>query len=180
MQPDVAAAWQYCIRRTIRTRESRSWEELVSHAWNRGLVFAILAAFTAYADSLTLVATRDNTLYEQVGGALSNGAGEHIFAGMTATTSLRRRALLHFDLSGSIPPGSTVTSARLQLNMSRTISSAQPVSLHRVLADWGEGTSNALAEEGGGAAATAGDATWEYRFYNTATWDTFGGEFDSI
>ena len=104
---------------------------------------------------MTLTASRDNTLYEQVGGGLSNGAGEYIFAGTTATTSLRRRALLRFDVHAAVPAGSTVTSEALQLNMSRTISNAQPVSLHRVMADWGEGTSDALLEEGGGAAATS-------------------------
>jgi hypothetical protein len=146
--------------------------------WIRVVLCGLLMACAAKADTVTIVATRDNTLYEQVGGALSNGAGEHIFAGKTATTNLSRRALLRFDLAGAIPGGSTVTSASLRLNMSRTISNAQSVALHRVLADWGEGTSDALLEEGGGAAATVGDATWEHRFYNTVMWTTAGGDFD--
>ena len=141
------------------------------------LLFIGLNCSGARADSVTLTATRDNTLYEQVGGGLSNGAGVYIFTGTTATATLRRRALLRFDLS-TIPAGSTVNSATLQLNMSRTISNAQSVGLHRVLADWGEGTSDATSEEGQGAAATSGDATWEHRFYNTELWTTVGGDFD--
>lgn len=147
-------------------------------AWRWVVAWGLPAACAAHADTVTLVASRDNTLYEQVGGGLSNGAGEYIFAGTTATTNLRRRALLHFDVHAAVPAGSTVTGVALQLNMSRTISNAQAVSLHRVTADWGEGTSDALLEEGGGAAATVGDATWEHRFYDTATWAAMGGDFD--
>jgi hypothetical protein len=51
------------------------------------------------------------------------------------------------------------------------------VSLHRVLADWGEGTSDAAGNEGQGAPATPNDATWTHRFFNTSTWSTPGGDF---
>jgi hypothetical protein len=65
------------------------------------------------------------------------------------------------------------------------------LSLHRLLSDWGEGTSNAgpggTAGSGNGAAATTGDATWRYRFFNTQDWASFnpavtgsgGGDFVS-
>jgi hypothetical protein len=47
-----------------------------------------------------------------------------------------------------------------------------------VLADWGEGASNATGGGGGsGAPAAAGDATWLHTFFNTATWTTAGGDF---
>src|SRR6266699_6830473 len=87
--------------------------------------------------------------------------------------------MLAFDIAGSIPPGSTITSASLTLNMSRTISDARIVELHKLLADWGEGTSNANAQEGQGAAATPNDATWRHRFYNTIFWTTQGGDFSA-
>ena len=35
-------------------------------------------------DTVTIVATMDNTLYEDSSGALSNGVGSHFFAGKTA------------------------------------------------------------------------------------------------
>jgi spore coat protein A len=51
--------------------------------------------------------------------------------------------------------------------------------MHRVLADWGEGTSNATGQEGKGANASTGDATWRHRFYNTMFWSTQGGDFNA-
>jgi hypothetical protein len=53
------------------------------------------------------------------------------------------------------------------------------VTLYKVLEDWGEGTSNATGQEGIGATATIGDATWAYTFYNTLSWSTLGGTFSS-
>jgi hypothetical protein len=55
------------------------------------------------------------------------------------------------------------------------------VELHRVAADWGEGTS--FQNGGMGAAAMLNDATWLYRFYDSAapatspTWTTPGGDY---
>ena len=50
--------------------------------------------------------------------------------------------------------------------------------LHRLTASWGEGTSSA-AGTGRGSAPTTGDATWNYRFYNTSPWTTAGGDLAS-
>jgi hypothetical protein len=52
----------------------------------------------------------------------------------------------------------------------------EQIALHRVLADWGEGASNAGSSGGGGAVATAGDATWLHRFFNGTTWAAPGGD----
>ena len=51
------------------------------------------------------------------------------------------------------------------------------VFVHRVTADWGEGTSKAT--QGKGAPATTGDATWSHRIFNTKTWKMAGGDFIS-
>lgn len=61
--------------------------------------------------------------------------------------------------------------------MSRTTAGNQTVSLHRLLANWGEGTSNADANEGQGAPSTTNDATWLHTFYNTSKWTNAGGDF---
>ena len=61
-----------------------------------------LAAQSAIADSVTLPASRDNTLYEDASGALSNGAGEWLFVGRTAIDRLQR-AVLAFDLAAALP-----------------------------------------------------------------------------
>lgn len=126
-----------------------------------------------------LTPVKDNTLYESGTGALSNGAGSYFFAGRTGQVSGSiRRGLIAFDVAGSVPSGATILDVTLTLNMSKTPSGAQSISLHRVLADWGEGTSNAAGEEGAGAASATGDATWIHRFYNTTLWGAAGGEFD--
>lgn len=127
------------------------------------------------AETLTLVSDRDNTLYDDGVGGLSNGAGEYFFVGRTAAGGIRR-GLLRFDLS-PIPQGAVVSDVTLRLHMSRTSVEFAPVSLHRAGADWGEGTSNAGERGGIGSAATPGDATWVHRFYSAAFWDSAGGDF---
>ena len=120
--------------------------------------------------------SKDNTLYETPTGSHSNGAGQYFFAGTTSLGVLRR-GVVAFDIDGSIPAGSTISSVSLELHMSRTVSGPETIELRRLLADWGEGTSRASGEEGGGTAATPGDATWVHRFFDTDTWATPGGDF---
>ena len=122
---------------------------------------------------------KDNTLYEYdpAEGDHSNALGNHFFAGETAMGELRR-GVLAFDIAGSIPSGSTILGVTLSLNMSRTGSDTpRNVELHKLLADWGEGTSVAPGEEGDGAPATTNDATWRHRFFDTIFWTTEGGDF---
>lgn len=117
----------------------------------------ITGAVIASGDVVTLTPAKDNTLY---GGAqtFSNGKGSFFFAGRTALDSISR-AVIQFDVGSAIPAGSTITSASLRLYMSKTISGDQPVSLHKLSRDWGEGNSDAIGEEGQGAPAQPGDAT---------------------
>jgi len=121
-------------------------------------------------------AKKDNTLYEDANGAFSNGAGEYFFVGKTKQ-NLIRRGLLAFDLAGKLPANAVIDSVKLKLVMAQTIAGPQPVQLLRMLADWGEGASNATGNEGIGAAATTGDATWIHKFFNTTMWATPGSEF---
>ncbi len=127
----------------------------------------------AAEEEVFLEAVADATLYEDLGGALANGSGDYLFTGIGNEI---KRALIAFDLS-ALPPDSLVLEAELTLHMSRTIVGARAQSLHRVTLPWGEGDSNAAGEEGGGTAATAGDATWLYRFFALQTWNTPGGDF---
>jgi hypothetical protein len=121
---------------------------------------------------------KDNTLYEFAAGTISNGSGQHFFAGKTGAGSIRR-GLIAFDIAGSIPAGSRVTSATLTLHLSREPVAGGPesIELHQVLADWGEGTSDAPANEGGGTTATPGDVTWIHTFSDTGFWSSPGGDF---
>ena len=142
------------------------------------LSFAI--ATSAAANIISITPSKDNTLYEYdpAEGDHSNGAGLHFFAGENAMGELRR-GVLAFDIAGLIPPGSTITAVSLTMNMSMTPAGAETVELHKLLADWGEGTSHAPQGEGDGAPATPNDATWRHRFFDTIFWITEGGDFSA-
>lgn len=129
--------------------------------------------------SVTLTSIKDATLYEDATGALSNGAGQHMFAG-TKGAGQSVRALVAFDVAGKVPAGMTLTAVRLRLNMSRTnSSSAQTIGLHRVLADWGEGSTVAPGGGGGGGPASKGGATWLHTFFADKFWSRPGGDFEA-
>lgn len=136
----------------------------------------LLPAAVVLADTVTIGSSKDNTLIEDPNGLLSNGAGQDFFAGNTNDT-LRRRGLIAFNVAGSVPAGSTITGASLRLNMSRTKAPTEPVSLHVVQQDWGEGASDAASNEGAGAPAQPNDATWKHRFYPSIFWSALGGVF---
>ena len=66
------------------------------------------------------------------------------------------------------------------MNTSMTaLDSARIIELHKLLADWGEGTSQATGEEGQGAPATPNDATWRHRFFDTIFWTNDDGDFSA-
>lgn len=134
-----------------------------------------LASRAASAEVIDLIAVSDNTIYEDPAGALSNGAGSYLFAGTTNINRVRR-GLIAFDLA-AVPSGAVVQSAALTLHMSRTATAVEPVALHRALSQWGEGDSVAFGEEGGGAPSAPGDATWLHRTFDTALWESAGGDF---
>jgi len=144
------------------------------------VVSTISLSAVSRADVLTITADRDNTLYESATGELSNGAGIGVFSGVnTGLSPTIRRGLIHFDV-GAIPAGSVVDSVRLRLTVTRSplLGGPEDVALHRLLADWGEGTSDPTFEEGPGAPATTDDATWLHTFFSSATWTAAGGDFD--
>lgn len=149
--------------------------------WCCGVALAAGVSIAASADVVTLLSVKDNTLYEEFSGSISNGAGKYFFVGEDNGGHAKRGMIL-FDLS-SIPPGSTITSVRLMLNCSRARTNPITpvnVTVHRLLADWGEGISDAGefgGEEGGGDLAEPGDATWLYRYFPDVTWTTPGGQF---
>ena len=137
-------------------------------------------ASSATAAIININPNKDNTLYEYdpAEGDHSNGAGFHFFAGENAMGELRR-GVLAFDVAGAIPPGSTIVTVGLTMNMSMTPAGALTVELHKLLADWGEGTSHAPMGEGDGAPATPNDATWRHRFFDTIFWTNEGGDFSA-
>jgi len=154
---------------------------------SKTLLTAALAAAIGYtctalasANIINIMPSKDNTLYEYdpAEGDHSNGAGFHLFAGENGKGEVRR-GVLAFDIAGTIPPGSTITAVSLSMNMSMTPAGAVTVELHKLLADWGEGTSHAPMGEGDGAPATPNDATWRHRFFDSVFWTTQGGDFSA-
>jgi hypothetical protein len=144
-------------------------------------VLSSVGANLAIAGIININPSKDNTLYEYVpaDGDVSNALGFHFFSGETADGELRR-GVLAFDIAGTVPPHSTITGVTLSLNMSRAaFDTDRTVELHKLLADWGEGTSHAPGEEGTGAPATPNDATWRHRFFDTIFWTTEGGDFSA-
>lgn len=145
------------------------------------LLFSVALVNPTFADSVIIGAVKDTTLYSE-GDDFSNGMGPSFFAGRTNNSSLRR-SLIQFDIAGSIPAGSTINSVTLTLYMSRTRAGNQSIRLHRALAEWGEGASDAGIPGGSGSIAQDNDATWFWRFYNSANpalgpeWTNYGGDF---
>ncbi|MHC4415526.1 MAG: DNRLRE domain-containing protein [Planctomycetota bacterium] len=138
----------------------------------------LLVAAGARADVVTLTPVKDNTLFS-TDGTTSNGAGNAVFSGRTGPSSgsVRQRAVVAFDVSGSVPPGSTITSAGLTLTLiSAGAAGDQTHTLHRIAQDWGEGTS--IGFGGTGAPSTPGDATWLHTFFPDLLWANQGGDFE--
>ncbi len=153
-----------------------------STSWFRGLVVVCgaLVGASQRADSVTLAPTADATLLE---AAPSNSLGGATFfnAGTTQTYT-RNHALLRFDPREKIPPGSTIVSVRLTLEVERRPRdgfASVEMGLHRMLKSWGEGETLPKLPDtspGLGGAAGTGDATWTHRFHNTTnTWAEPGG-----
>ncbi|MGH9872286.1 MAG: DNRLRE domain-containing protein [Pyrinomonadaceae bacterium] len=127
--------------------------------------------------SVTLTSIKDATLYEDATGGLSNGSGQHMFAG-TKGAGQAVRGLVAFDVAGKPPAGMTLTGVRLRLNLSAaSSSSAQTIGLHRVIADWGEGST--VASGGGGGPASQAGPTWLHTFFPEKLWSRPGGDFEA-
>lgn len=141
---------------------------------------AVFAAAEAGADVITIEPVRDTMLVEDPGQDLSNGGGQHSFAGLTAQSvgfSIRRM-LLKFDVAGNLPANAVINSASLQLYVTRAAGgSSVSTSLHRVTSDWGEAASVGFRGEGAGASALTNDVTWRHTFFPGTFWNTPGGDF---
>jgi hypothetical protein len=138
---------------------------------------------TASAQTATITANLDNTLYYNVAGAVSNGLGTQMVVGQTngsfGTMVTPRRALIRFNVQAFVPPGATIVTAQLNLSASKTLNAPQSIDLHRMNpgAEWGEGNSSAT-QVGQGALSAPGDATWLHRKYPDTLWTSMGADGD--
>ena len=153
-----------------------NWEAVRLGLSTTVLALALSGAWTeCVAAAIALPSVRDNTLFESATGALSNGAGPAVYAGDNAGLNTRR-ALFFFDVAGHVPAGSIVMKAELRLHVSSVpLTESHSIDVHRVLADWGEGSSYSAG--GSGALAQPGDATWIHRFFPNLLWVAAGGDF---
>jgi hypothetical protein len=155
----------------------------VGRVSGRVLAAGVLCALAggAGAEVVTIGASRNNTLVQDPLGAVGSGGAQAIFAGVTAQGGGvdKRRALIGFDIAAAVPAGATITSVSLSLTCDRAAnSSASTFELHRVLSEWGAGTSNLGNQGAMGAPAVNGDATWTSRFFGTGmNWANPGGDF---
>ncbi len=156
------------------------------------LVAGLLVPGLVHADTATLLPSKDNTLYEPIAQDnfldMSDGAGPTMFSGKVkdadadpgpGTRPALRRAVLAFTIAGNIPAGATINSVQLTLYVDKVGQTASfNVDLHRLLADWGEGTSNTgNSRQGRGEPPTPGDATWHHTFYPDQYWSLPGGDY---
>ncbi|MFN2509289.1 MAG: spondin domain-containing protein [Chthoniobacterales bacterium] len=142
-------------------------------------ILALLVTVTRFvtAAPATVPADADTTLREDVPNA-NLGAGTSLQAGRIDTTGNRARALLSFNVAAVVPPGATITRARLALSAIDAPplpQSAQAFEIRRVLRPWSE---EAQAGAQGGTAST-NDATWSHRFYPNTGWAGPGGAIGS-
>jgi hypothetical protein len=136
----------------------------------------LLTVSPAGAASLSLTATADTSLFEDLTGSDAGGGDTSLFVGRVGTNdgTPLRRGLVQFDLS-SIPAGSTINSVSLRMTVTQVRNStAQTTTVHRVTTAWQEGT--ATTSGGRGGPRSGDDATWLFRD-STNSWSTAGGDF---
>ena len=120
---------------------------------------------------VTLTPVADTSLFEL--NPNNNLGASTLVAGTIGLNegARRSRALIQFSLS-NLPPDIVLTSAALTINVVKQSFSAanSNFDLHRVLQPWGEGNKAVST----GAPASAGEATWNARFFLTSAWNSPG------
>jgi hypothetical protein len=140
----------------------------------------VLSAPLGQAEVTTIEPVADTSLFEWLHN-YNFGAQDDLPAGGLgglAGDERLARALFKFDIAAALPAGAQIVEAKLRLEMTKAPEDSPRTSdfaLYRVLVDWGEG--NKSGETHGGAIATAGEATWEYRFSDNVAWSVGGGQF---
>ena len=147
--------------------------------------FFILGLLTPLiGETVILETAKDNTIFSENNN--SNGRG-FLFSGNTQGRTIdgtvfgSRRALIQFDLPGSVPSGAIIKNASLSVFYDRRgpISEGMEIDifLHRLIQDWGE-TGNSEVELGMGELPQPGDATWHFSFFDTKNWFVPGGNYE--
>jgi hypothetical protein len=170
----------------IRAHGARQEQDQLMNIIRRAVLAVLILGLhaPAWAATVSIPASRDNTIYQSAPNN-SAGGGAGIFIGTNAAAS-PRRGLIAFDVAANVPAGATVTSAGLTMYLGTAANSFNTtIGLHRLNADWGEGTAGSsntsLSGGGNGFAAATGDATWNARFHSPTTptaWSAPGANGD--
>ncbi|MBK8564214.1 MAG: DNRLRE domain-containing protein [Saprospiraceae bacterium] len=141
------------------------------------LGFLLLAAFgpRVHAQTtITLTATEDTEIWNNnASDQLKNYGSCNILYLNGASSAPKQRDLVRFNLS-SIPANATITSATFRMVKIGGSSSSKNISVHRVTAEWVEGTGSCPGSTGG----TNGPCSWQIRMGSTA-WATHGGDYNA-
>ena len=127
----------------------------------------------SYADTINITSSADAGLFEN--NPDNNLGGMDFVTAGTIASGLKSRALFKFDVAEVLPANATVTSASVTFNVPFARGAGRTFQLHRVLADWGEGSGAGMGA-GLGAAAAADEVTWNSRFHGSETWTSPGAE----
>jgi hypothetical protein len=154
-------------------------------------VLAVMASFFFPAIGLTasvsLQPSKDNSIFaNNLSG--SNGGGAGIFSGSSGQNQNNspRRGLIAFDIASALPSDATISGVALRMYLGQANQSGgtQAIDLHRLSADWGEGTAGdfttSISGTGMGSDAAPGDATWTQRFYQQSDWTGPGAAGDYV
>jgi hypothetical protein len=155
----------------------------------------LLSIASADAAVVTIGASKDATIFQNHPNN-GSGAGNGLFAGTNGALS-PRRALIGFDVAANVPASAVIHDVQLTLVLGMAAGSgggggggggsSSTIELHRLAADWGEANtqvssplSDSIGGQGQGAAALAGDVTWNSRFQSSSPatpWTLPGGDF---
>ena len=143
---------------------------------------------TGGAVTTTMTTSRDTSMFEEL-TSNGNSFGSGLFAGrlISGGGGHLRRALLGFNVSG-LPEGTNIAAATLRLTVNKVPQSGIAVgtgTLHRMVRNWIEGTTDAGAVQSGDgqgvpAIAGSGDPTWSHASYDGIPWITPGGDFSPL
>jgi glucose/arabinose dehydrogenase len=146
-------------------------------------LLGLLFPATTSAETISVTATHDGTIYESATNAESSGVGPTMFVGrILQSGQYLRRGLVSFNVADALPEGAKIQDVQLTMNLSRTPPDfvSTTLSLHRAEGAWGEGASNAGALGGLGTDAKLGDATWLASSYPSTLWLQPGGDFADV
>ncbi|MEO8427098.1 MAG: DNRLRE domain-containing protein [Verrucomicrobiota bacterium] len=136
-------------------------------------VFSLGDSHSAHGETIQLKASADTTLFQHDPDN-NFGAVNSLSAGGTAGGPLAR-SLIKFDVGGNLPAAAKIISAQLKFEIVKVPTSGGRPSdfrLQRMLQDWTEGSGTGGPR---GAAAAAGESTWNFRTHPTVRWSQPGG-----